>query len=144
MSIVKNKLFGVIAAIALFVVLGAAQPYQSYRSIKPIKEYVLYDVNEFFIDILGDVPLYEGLDVDYDSLLIFDKPEGRYIELVAYLKDGYQAAAVQGFYEQSLPMLGWKKMTRDEFVRQNERLRIKYEDYESSVLVRFEVSPEKK
>jgi hypothetical protein len=125
------------------LLLSAAMPFKG-RITHPTGRYVIFEVNEFFIDILGDVPLYEGINVDYDSLLIFDKPDGRYIELVAYIKSGVHAAQIEQFYAQSLPMLGWKNMGNRAFVRQNERLKINFHESDSTRFVRFEVSPEKK
>lgn len=125
------------------LLLPAAAPFKGLDTY-PTGRYVIFEVNEFFIDILGDVPLYEGISVDYDSLLIFDKPDGRYIELLAYIKQGVSSAQIEQFYAQSLPMLGWKNMGNRAFLRQNERLKINFHESDSTRFVRFEVSPEKK
>ena len=123
--------------------LIAAMPLQG-RHLVPTGQFVLVEVNEFFIDVLGDVPLHDAITVDYDSLLIFDKPDGRYVELVAYIADGAGAAEIEQFYSASLPMLGWRNKGRNIYARQNELLKLSFVGGESARFLRFEVSPEKK
>src|SRR2546430_485537 len=52
-----------------------------------------------------DVPLMPGLKNDESTLVVFDKPEGRIVEVVARGKLG--RADVEKFYAATLPPLGW-------------------------------------
>lgn len=96
-----------------------------------------------FIEILGDVPLMDGLSVDESSALVFDKPEGRVIEIAATDEAGLGNAAISGFYDTALAQLGWLKTDQNRYVRMSEALEISFIQGDSASLVRFVLSPEK-
>src|SRR5258708_16451349 len=58
-----------------------------------------------FVAGTEDVPLMPGLRNEDGTLVVFDKPQGRIIEVEARGK--VTRAAVEKFYAASLPALGW-------------------------------------
>ncbi|GEM_PF-1531796 len=116
-----------------------------------------------FIEPLGDVPLMSGMEVDVASALIFDKPEGRFVEIAGSIQ-GVNAETVYDYYDQALGQLGWNKKrvvewtgepAKDQagqqggqYVRASETLEILYIQDPSNqgggAMVRFVLSPEKK
>lgn len=60
-----------------------------------------------FLSAAGDVPLAEGLSELDEGGLVFDKPEGRIVQLTALRDEGFAAADIAAFYAGTLPNLGW-------------------------------------
>src|SRR5712692_3143703 len=58
-----------------------------------------------FVAGTEDVPLMPGLRNEARTLVVFDKPQGRIVEVEARGK--VTRAAVEKFYAASLPALGW-------------------------------------
>ena len=61
---------------------------------------------EIFIEGLGDIPIYKEMDYVEDSLILFDKVDGRYVSTKT--KGKYSKKEVKEFYFKTLPNLGWK------------------------------------
>lgn len=82
--------------------------------------------SEFF-ETLPDVPKMRGMEERGDLTFIFDKPEGRIIETLAHL-DGLSSEQIRSYYGDTLPQLGWKKSSADEFIREQEKLSLQFEE----------------
>ena len=91
-------------------------------------------------DILGDVPLMEGLVEDVSQRLVFDKPEGRIVEVVALGQ--LSQSVVQAFYQETLPALGWTANKVDFlFERDGESLEIVFQKNQGILIVNLTISP---
>jgi hypothetical protein len=86
-----------------------------------------------------DVPLLKGLTTDPATLVVFDKPQGRIIEVEA--KGAVSRATVEKFYATSLPQLGWTADGRNAWRRERERLRLAFTGQDGDLRVAFSLSP---
>ncbi len=93
-----------------------------------------------FFESLGDVPLMPGMDELPDSAVIFDKPGGRIIEATG-VGEAIAVPAVQIFYENTLPQMGWQPVKPGVFVRQSELLTIRAEAKDDYTMVYFMIRP---
>jgi len=103
-----------------------------------------------YFEALADLPIAPGLAERPDEAMVFDKPDGRIVEVVA--TGVTPMAAVEEFYKQVLPALGWalSSETRVErgaeltFEREGENLRLAIGRTENDDATRLvvEVSPE--
>ena len=84
-----------------------------------------------FISVLPDVPLAPCFVEEVDSLVTFDKPEGRYVEVSAICASlSGSEQALEAFYKNTLPQLGWRIMSGSQgayYIKQKDRLSITYE-----------------
>ncbi len=128
----RNMLAGVVFLWGLFLCAGGGAfglDQQSGSAAAP----------QFFT-ALQDVPLMPGLRELPELTVIFDKPEGRIIESVAAM-DSLVPAAVQGYYETSLPQFGWSRIAEGSFARQNEFLRLTFDHIDGQAFLRIMVTP---
>jgi hypothetical protein len=111
------KALSLSAAAAVAVLVGAVQAQQTQ-----------------FLTAIDDVPLPAALQERGESLAEFDGPEGRIVSVQA--AGVIEPGALTGFYDQSLPALGW---TRDGavFVRGRARLAITFKRDGAGLLVTF-------
>jgi hypothetical protein len=86
-----------------------------------------------------DVPLLQGLSTDPATLVVFDKPQGRIVEVEA--KGAVSRAAVEKFYAASLPQLGWTADGRNAWRRDGERLRLAFKGQDGDLRVAFSLAP---
>ena len=93
-----------------------------------------------FFNALEDVPVAPGMEELVEQTVLFDKPEGRIIESVAYMDDVTQEQALD-FYHSVLPQMGWNKVSRTRFFRETEFLDIVFEDHEGKNFMRVMVKP---
>ena len=98
-----------------------------------------------FISVLPDVPLAPCFKEEVDSLVTFDKPEGRYVEVSAVCSSmaGTEQALIE-FYKSTLPQLGWHVMSGSEgfyYIKHKDRLSIKYETNSSFRRIKVVVQP---
>jgi len=93
-----------------------------------------------FVAGTEDVPLMPGLKPITGSALVFDKPEGRIVE--AQAQGALSRAKVQSFYATSLPQLGWKKISADQWQRDAERLTLDFRGEDGHLTVDFTLSPQ--
>ncbi|MCK5284708.1 MAG: hypothetical protein KAJ86_03885 [Alphaproteobacteria bacterium] len=93
----------------------------------------------FFVS-LQDIPLMPGLVELADQTLVFDKPEGRIIEVVSYIQ-GISFDEIMSYYESVLPQFGWIKTGEKFFVRGDELLQMCFENHEGQVFLRITVMP---
>lgn len=80
-----------------------------------------------FFEAIPDVPLMNGMQEMQDYIFVFDKPEGRIIETLART-EGISAVNIKEYYAQTLPQLGWLSTNDNEFVREEEKLSMQYEE----------------
>ena len=60
-----------------------------------------------FINGLEDIPLYKKMEYVEDSLILFDKIDGRYVSVE--INGDYEEEEVIEFYKMILPNLGWSE-----------------------------------
>ena len=87
-----------------------------------------------------DLPLMPGLSGAPDGPVVFDSPAGRIVESWAF--GAVDAAAVEVFYADSLPQLGWERTGPATYRRESEVLTIETESVKDGVSVRFQIAPE--
>lgn len=90
---------------------------------------------------MEDIPLYKDMNYVEDSLVLFDKVEGRYVS--SEIIGNYHRDEVVEFYNKTLPNLGWKKISREIFKRSDEILEIKFSEINNKTLVFFSIYPGK-
>ena len=93
-----------------------------------------------FVKGTEDVPLMPGLQHVAGSDVVFDKPEGRIVEVQT--QGALTRAKVQAFYAASLPPLGWKKIGADQWQRDAERLKLDFRGADGRLIVGFTISPQ--
>lgn len=96
-----------------------------------------------FFEALYDVPVMPGLEEVKDQAVLFDKPDGRIASVVAASKS-LSAAQIVGFYDESLPQLGWKKIAQNQYVRGSDRLVMDFTKAPPLTVVHFTLSPGRK
>lgn len=89
----------IIGSIAIMVFVSAVLAQETYLP---------------FLSLARDIPLAPGLVEKNERAVIFDKPQGRIIRMVAQHQEGRQEgrqeetnAAVKAYYQAILPNLGW-------------------------------------
>ena len=93
-----------------------------------------------FLSVIDDLPLMAGLDEDTDAAMVFDSAGGRIVEARAVGQAS--ARAVLGFYDATLPALGWQATGEGQYARGAERLVVEIEPGEGGVItVRFALRP---
>ena len=98
-----------------------------------------------YLSMLGDVPLAEGLVELPEAGVVFDKPQGRIVQMTATHNRHITQENLIAFYARSLPNLGWRARDADQaqangiltFARQGEILRLTF----SADLVIFDLTP---
>lgn len=89
-----------------------------------------------FSSIHAELPLMPGLVEKPDSLVMFDKPEGRIAEIT--MTSAKSQIEVLGFYRETLPSLGWYGENPQIWTRGGEQLTIRFNDDRSVV---FHIEP---
>ena len=92
-----------------------------------------------FVAGTEDLPLMPGLRNEESTLVVFDKPQGRIIEVEARGK--VTRAAVERFYLASLPALGWVAEGNHGWSREGEGLRLAIKGRDGDLRVGFSLSP---
>ena len=97
-----------------------------------------------YLSVAADVPLAAGLRELPDAVLVFDKPQGRIVQITARADTQFSPTAIQQFYRTSLPNLGWREKPGKTsgngltFTRKSEILRLTF----SADLVIFDLAPQ--
>ncbi len=91
-----------------------------------------------FFASVDDLPLMAGLEEVPEAALMYDKPGGRIVEVMAHGR--VSRNAVERFYDQSLPQLGWQR-THEGFERDGEMLTITYLTDGGETVVRLRLNP---
>ena len=98
---------------------------------------------EGFLSAIDDMPLADGVVELTDGALVFDKPEGRIVQVTALRKGASSAALIRDFYLDTLPNLGWQGGAqapgRLTFTRKGEILRVTL----TADLVIFDLAPDR-
>lgn len=96
-----------------------------------------------FLSAIDDMPLAAGMEEIADGALVFDKPEGRIVQVTALHDARVTPADIRDFYLATLPNLGWRPVTQKTrgltFTRKGEILRITV----TADLVIFDLAPAK-
>ena len=92
-----------------------------------------------FINGLEDIPIYKKMEYVEDSLILFDKIDGRYVSVE--ITGDYDEEKVLKFYKKILPNLGWKEKKPLIFKRNNETLEIISKKEEGQVYIKFNIFP---
>ncbi|MBM3568543.1 MAG: hypothetical protein FJX46_07275 [Alphaproteobacteria bacterium] len=93
-----------------------------------------------FHSAIEDLPLMPGLIEDKALTLSFDTPAGRIVEAGAFGR--LERAAVEGFYAETLPGLGWQAAGAGAYRRGGETLRLDFASRAGTLTVRFAIKPE--
>ena len=114
---IKDIFFAIILICTIFIVKD------SYASPK-------------FVPGINGLPLMAGLVLMPDSHVVFDTLDGRIIEVLA---DGrIHRHDILTFYKDTLPQLGWKSNSKNEYERDGELLKIRISlGKMSKTIVRF-------
>ncbi len=94
-----------------------------------------------FINGLEDIPLFKNMEYVDDSLVLFDKVDGRYVS--TEISGNYKYDEVVSFYKKILPNLGWKEIRPLTFERSKEILEIKTTVSKDEISIIFSVYPSK-
>lgn len=87
-----------------------------------------------FFEYLPDLPLAHGLTELSDQAVIFEKPEGRIIQVVALVNASEpDEKAPLAFYESVLPAFGWKVIETNRFSREDETLELWTETHKKDI-----------
>lgn len=96
---------------------------------------------EGFLSAIDDMPLADGVVEIEDGTLVFDKPEGRIVQVTALREGASTPALIKQFYLATLPNLGWRNSAHASgsltFTRKGEILRITL----TADLVIFDLAP---
>jgi hypothetical protein len=92
-----------------------------------------------FVAGTEDVPLMPGLHNQENTLVVFDKPQGRIVEIEARGK--VTRAAAEKFYAASLPPLGWVADGTLRWRRDGEGLRLDIKGHDGDLRVGFSLTP---
>ena len=92
-----------------------------------------------FINGLEDIPLYKKMEIVEDSLILFDKIDGRYVSVE--INGAYEEEEVINFYKRILPNLGWKEKKSLTFNRNKETLEIISKKEKEKIFVKFNIFP---
>jgi hypothetical protein len=93
-----------------------------------------------FVPGTEDVPLMAGLSTDAGSDLVFDKPQGRIVEIRAH--GAVTRKAVLAFYKDSLKQLGWRAADDRHFEREGEKLSLDLTGSDGNLQVAFTLAPQ--
>lgn len=115
--------------IAAFSFWALICPFQAYSA-----------ENQAYFSALSDVPLMENMKELTDQSFVFDKAEGRVVEVVGLLSASSPDDAIK-FYDSVLKDLGWKPLKSEAYERNNEQLSVKALKVDEGVLVTFQLSP---
>lgn len=92
-----------------------------------------------FVSVIGDLPLMPALVETPRSAIVFDKPEGRIVEVSA--SGEVAREAVLAYYRRALPQLGWRRNAGDGWLREGERLQIGFRSSAGKLIVNFSLAP---
>jgi hypothetical protein len=92
-----------------------------------------------FVEGVEDLPLMPGLTRIASEPLVFDKPDGRIVQATA--TGAVDGAAVERFYQTTLPQLGWKPAGNRAWARGRETLTLDVERNAGTTRVQFTIAP---
>lgn len=92
-----------------------------------------------FVSGIADLPLMPGLEEIEDSAMVFSKPQGRIVEIMA--RGAVTRNQVQAFYDRTLPQLGWHRKAAGLWQRENELLRFDMRRENKELVIQFSLMP---
>ena len=92
-----------------------------------------------FVPGFEDIPIIQGLHPIPEKGLFFDAPAGRLVE--SYLYGTISRKSILGFYNTTLPSLGWKLTGPQTFIRGDETLTINVSGKDGFLTVFFRLLP---
>tara|TARA_R110000787_G_scaffold14982_1_gene46017 strand:- start:208 stop:576 length:369 start_codon:yes stop_codon:yes gene_type:complete len=92
-----------------------------------------------FLSVIDDLPLMPALTEIAGSAVAFSKPGGRIVDVAASGKT--ETARVLVYYARTLPQLGWSSTGAAIWERDEERLRLGFEEKGDTLIVQFSLSP---
>ena len=93
-----------------------------------------------FISVIEDLPLMAGLS-EVGEGVQFSTSQGRIAEVTTMGK--VKREAVISFYESTLPQLGWKRVAKGRFAREEETLELVFEKKRAELKRKIRFSPQK-
>ena len=94
-----------------------------------------------FLAGIEDVPVPPGFTENQAASMVFDSPSGRIIEAEA-TGNSLSREQVAAFYAQTLPQLGWTRISDTEFRSDSETLKITFEQSKKPLLaVHYNLTP---
>jgi hypothetical protein len=120
-------------ALALLICLAAAAPAAHAGEGRTVTAAPTYS------SIAADLPLMPGLTEKDDSLVLFDKAEGRIAEIT--MTGPHAQIAVLDYYGRTLPALGWHAENPQIWRRAGEQLTLRFNADKS---VTFHIEPQPK
>ncbi len=93
-----------------------------------------------FVGGVEDLPLMPGLTEVEGAATVFDAPQGRIVETFA--AGAVTPQAIESFYAQTLPELGWTAAGAREFRREGEKLTLEITPAAEATTVRFTLAPQ--
>lgn len=124
-----------------FLIVSGGVPHAGQRGVHLVSSAQAAETR--FVDGFEDLPLMPGLTQEPDAMTAFDSPYGRIIE--SYASGRGKANDVWTFYEDTLPQLGWERVSRsgraEIFRREGEDLTVEVTQKGPAVTVRFQSSP---
>ena len=94
-----------------------------------------------FLNGFEDIPVFKEMEYVEDSLILFDKVEGRYVS--SKISGDYDINEVQDYYKKILPNLGWQKFESNIYKRGKEILEIIFVKENQELSVIFSIYPGK-
>ena len=98
-------------------------------------------LSETFLRGIDDIPTYKNMVYVEESLVMFDKINGRFVSTEIIGK--YNYSEVSKFYKNILPNLGWKLITQNLYKRGEESLELEYKLDGKKLRVLFNIFPNK-
>ena len=98
-------------------------------------------LSETFLKGINDIPTYKNMVYVEESLVMFDKINGRFVSTEIIGK--YKYSEVSEFYKKILPNLGWKLITKNLYRRGEESLELEYKLDGKQLRVLFNIYPNK-
>lgn len=92
-----------------------------------------------FVPGFEDIPIMSGLEVVSGSGHVFDSPAGRLVESLT--RGNTTRSKVEAFYAETLPALGWQRISPGKFSRENEFLTITTSGTDGDLTVTFRLAP---
>lgn len=81
----------------------------------------------------------DGLQSVPGSGHVFDSPAGRLVE--SHIRGRSSGSKVRAFYRETLPALGWRRVSPGKYARENEFLTIEAAEQDGELTVKFRLSP---
>jgi hypothetical protein len=92
-----------------------------------------------FFAAVEDMPIMPGLTEAPEASTLFDKPEGRIVQLVA--AGQVDRERVLAFYAEALPQLGWRRTAEGNWRREEELLRLEVRPRGRDSELRIQIAP---